>query len=562
MTADLRVLMITSEWPNTGHPERGRFIVQQVEFLRRAGVEVEVFPFRGAMNPLNYLRAWRQAQSRLRRGSFDFVHAQFGQSGILACVPKRRPLVVTYRGDDLEGIVSSNGRYTRSGQMLRLISRLVALRADAVIVVSQHLKRYLTRRDCFVIPSGLDLDLFRPLPQIEARRCLGWQLDGRLVLFVGDPDETRKRYTLAQQAVALTGIANLVVAWGVAHDLIPLYMNACDALVLTSMHEGSPNAVKEALACNLPVVSVDVGDVRQRLAGVEGCVVCADDRPETIAMALRLTLERGQRIAGRVAVHDLDERLLTQRVVRIYHAVLNRTGAQLRNSGADIQYHSLQPYHGREVAQIHIQSFLGGFLTCLGERALTRFYQWFAGKPDALAFVAMQEGQAVGFVVGWYPAYGWAGPLMRDLKWILFLGVGRGLLFTPRVMLAHLWQRRQAFLGWAQRYHSTGRQSTLLGSAQSIKRASLDSIAVSPVYRGTGIADGLQAEFVTEARRRGIHVLSLSVEVDNSRARAFYEKHGWRLFQESETIAKYRFDVLPPRSEASPNVVSSAGKVG
>src|SRR5256885_8077140 len=89
-------------------------------------------------------------------------------------------------------------------------------------------------------------------------------------------------------------------------------MNACDALVLTSMQEGSPNVVKEALACNLPVVSVPVGDVAQRLRGVEGCELCADDRPETIAAALERVLRRGQRSAGREAVQDLDEGTLTQ----------------------------------------------------------------------------------------------------------------------------------------------------------------------------------------------------------------------------------------------------------
>ena len=101
-------------------------------------------------------------------------------------------------------------------------------------------------------------------------------------------------------------------------------MAACDALVFTSLQEGSPNAVKEALACDLPVVSVPVGDVAERLQGIAGCELCADDRPETIAAALTRVLARGGRIAGRAAVRDLDERLLTQQVIAIYRDTVNR----------------------------------------------------------------------------------------------------------------------------------------------------------------------------------------------------------------------------------------------
>src|SRR5207249_11054945 len=121
-----------------------------------------------------------------------------------------------------------------------------------------------------------------------------------------------------------SGLAELGVASGAPHAEIPYSMSACDVLVCTSMQEGSPNVVKEALACNLPVVSVPVGDVAQRLRGVEGCELCADDRPETIAAALERVLRRGQRSAGREAVQDLDERTLTQEVLAIYRSVVTQ----------------------------------------------------------------------------------------------------------------------------------------------------------------------------------------------------------------------------------------------
>ena len=324
----LRVLMITSEWPEPGSSRPTNFIRRQAEFLTAAGVSLDVFAFRGDKNPLNYLAAWARVRPRLVNGGYDVVHAQFGQSGLLALpLPKRLPLVVTFRGCDLLGIIGDrHGRPTLKGRMLQSASRFVGQQADAVIVVAEHMREQLkTRAPIHVIPSGVDLELFRPYPPAEARQQLGLDPSARLVLFVGWPAEIRKRHALAQQAVAVLNErlpAKLVVAWGVSHYKIPLYMSAADVLVVTSMQEGSPNVVKEALACNLPVVSVAVGDVPERLKDVAGTEVCADDQPETIAAALERVLRRGGRIEGRAAVRHLDENLLTRKVVDIYRSVL------------------------------------------------------------------------------------------------------------------------------------------------------------------------------------------------------------------------------------------------
>ena len=319
----MRVLMITCEWPTQQSPTAAPFLVRQVDYLRRVGVQVEVCNFHGAKNPFNYARAWRRVRTKLRPGGYDLVHAQFGQSALLA-LPKRLPLVITIRGDDVEGIVGKDGRYTVAGYILRILTRWLAKRADALILVSSHMQRHFPHMRADVIPSGLDLELFDTLPQREARQRLGLPPSKRLVLFVGNPDDPRKRFGLSQEAVAQLDPsleAEMVVAWDVPHSDIPVFMNACDALVFTSMHEGSPNVVKEAMACNLPVVSVAVGDVPERLRGVEGCVVCADDRPATISSALTRVLQGRGRANSRTAARDLDERVLTQRVIEIYRGV-------------------------------------------------------------------------------------------------------------------------------------------------------------------------------------------------------------------------------------------------
>jgi glycosyltransferase involved in cell wall biosynthesis len=329
---EMRVLMVTSDWPPPGVPRTTAFIRRQAEFVQKAGVDLEVFAFKGGKNPYNYVKAWARLRRRLRKGGFDLLHAQFGQSGLLA-FPKRLPLVVTFRGSDVLGIVrDKNGRYSRAGKLLQRASRFVAKRADAVILVSRHLGRRLkTKAPTHVIPSGIDFSLFRPIPQAEARKQLKFGPQERLVLFVGRPSQARKRFKLAKRAVDLVndrfpGGVRLVVAWQVLHQDIPLYMNACDALVFTSMQEGSPNVVKEALACDLPVVSVKVGDVPDRLRGIEGCELCADDKPETIAAALERVLKRGARVAGHQAVRYLDENMLTAKVLNVYRSVLPSSG--------------------------------------------------------------------------------------------------------------------------------------------------------------------------------------------------------------------------------------------
>ena len=325
MPAPIRVLMITTAWPRPGRPSTTHFIKRQADHLRAAGVNVDVFHFNSRKNPWNYAAAWLRLRPRLRSGRYDIVHAQFGQSGLLA-LPKVLPMVVTFRGSDLLGIVGKNGRHTLLGRIGQAVSRLVARQADAVVAVSEHMTAYLPPNvQATILPSGIDFELFRPADRDESRRRLNLAPDKRLVLFVGNPAQARKRYELARRAVEMlnaTMPAELIVAWGVEHENVPRYMSACDALVFTSMQEGSPNVVKEALACNLPVVSVPIGDVATRLRGIEGCEVCADDRPETIAASLERVLTRGGRIAGDAAVRHLDERFITAQLIDVYRCLL------------------------------------------------------------------------------------------------------------------------------------------------------------------------------------------------------------------------------------------------
>jgi glycosyltransferase involved in cell wall biosynthesis len=322
----MRVLMLTSVWPTPEHPERAPFIVRQAQFLRRNGVDLDVFHVNGRKNPAAYLRAWKEVHRRLARGRYDLIHAQWAQSA-LPSLPARLPLVVTFRGSDVEGIENANRRQTASGLVLQRIARGVARVADEIIVVAERLAHRLPVREYHVIPSGIDLDLFQPGDQREARDRLGLARDGRYILFAASPTNPIKRYDLARAAVQQLDAryrAEMIVTAGVEPAKMPLYVNACDALLLTSTHEGSPNVVKEALACNLPVVSTDVGDVAERIRNIDGCVLSKSDDPETLSKAVASVLDHGQRIQARQVVAELNESLLTRKVVAVYERALKK----------------------------------------------------------------------------------------------------------------------------------------------------------------------------------------------------------------------------------------------
>ncbi|MCZ7545727.1 MAG: glycosyltransferase [Anaerolineae bacterium] len=180
----MRVLYITAEWPSEDYPTAGAFIVRNVKYLRRAGLEIDVYPFRGRRQISRYVNIYRKLHARIRAQHYDLIHAQFGHSGFLVTLPKPLPLVVTFQGSELAGLYTSKGRNEWISPFLRLAMQFVAYRADEVILVSEHMAQYLGRKNYHVIPGGLDLEVFRPMERQEARKALGIPIDEKVVIFV------------------------------------------------------------------------------------------------------------------------------------------------------------------------------------------------------------------------------------------------------------------------------------------------------------------------------------------------------------------------------------------
>ncbi len=231
---------------------------------------------------------------RFRKAIHDFdphvIHAHYGTvTSLFTCLLSQgRPCFITFRGSDLNG---SPGNSTLRNFAGRLASLLSAFVSDGVVCVSEGLRRRLgwLGRSAVIAPSGVDVSMFCPMPRLEARTQLGLAHAGKIVLMNGR-DSATKGVPLARASIMLAkqvdpSIELLILDGSTNPQLMPLYLNAADCLLVTSQTEGSPTIVQEALACRLPIVSVQVGDVRERIRDVDHCTIVARD-PSIIAEAV------------------------------------------------------------------------------------------------------------------------------------------------------------------------------------------------------------------------------------------------------------------------------------
>jgi glycosyltransferase involved in cell wall biosynthesis len=325
--ASYSVLVVTNLWPTEADPSYGSFVKAQMESLRPRGVEFDVVYINGRESKWNYLRGIRQVRGQLRTKRYDLIHAHFGLSGWVARWQSRVPLVVSFMGDDVLGRPRRSGRITLAGHFLRISGFILARLATSVIVKSRQMASTLSLPSAHVIPNGVDLNLFRPMEQQQARQALGLDSGKKFVLFPYNPKEARKRFDLIQAAVSLAReqvpSLELLMVRRLPQEQMPLHMNAADALVIASMWEGSPNAVKEAMATNLPVITVDVGDAAELIGPTPGCYLV---RREAGAIAEKIVevCRRGERTNGREWIRKLSMEAVAEQIVEIYAEVLRR----------------------------------------------------------------------------------------------------------------------------------------------------------------------------------------------------------------------------------------------
>jgi glycosyltransferase involved in cell wall biosynthesis len=311
----VRVLIVTNFVPDPGAPQRGRWVRDQIDELERRGVEAVRFEFRPGKD--QYLPATRRLRSLLRRERFDLVHAHYGLAGWCARLAGASPLLVSFHGTDVRH------------WLVGALSRRLAWRVDLVAAVSRALFEPEDGRPGLpavpgsaVLPCGPDLRRFQPQSRADARRELGLEADGRYLLFPANPARAEKRHDRAAELADACG-AQLLTGGAIDPDRMPLWINAANAVLITSDYEGFGLAALEALACDVPVLSTQVGIAPYALGGVQG-TLCAPFELERWRVAARPLLDSADpRVKGSARAATLSATRMAERTLEAYRAVLS-----------------------------------------------------------------------------------------------------------------------------------------------------------------------------------------------------------------------------------------------
>lgn len=232
---------------------RGRispFISEQVESLNRLGLKTDYFLINDT-GAFGYLKSLPKLKKKVKEYQPDIIHAHYGLSGLLSVLQCGIPVVITFHGSDI------------NNKRLRLLSRIASRLSVANIFVSSKMMELMPAPYSYLIPCGVDLGFFKLINKDEARIELALQLDKKYILFSSGFDNTVKNYPLAISALEKINNTNieLIELMGYSRSEVVLLMNAVDVVLLTSYTEGSPQFIKEAMACNRPIVATDVGDI-------------------------------------------------------------------------------------------------------------------------------------------------------------------------------------------------------------------------------------------------------------------------------------------------------------
>jgi glycosyltransferase involved in cell wall biosynthesis len=302
------------------------FAKRQVESIESLGHVVEIFFLESRTNISLLYRDFFRFRKRIREFQPNIISCYYGTvTSLFTVLSTNKPVVITFVGSDLN--------FVRSESMVseiigKLFSQLSILKASAVICVSENLTRKIWWRKniTHVVPLGINDREFILTGRIKARESLDFKPDEKIILF--NNNAPVKRIDIAEKAVTLlkkkiSGARLYVLSGKISFDKILLLLNACDCLLLCSDSEGSPNMIKEAMACNLPVVSTDVGDVKETIRLTIPHAL-AEQNPESLAAALENVLSRNIKSNGREILlkNNLTTDTISQKILNIYDSIL------------------------------------------------------------------------------------------------------------------------------------------------------------------------------------------------------------------------------------------------
>lgn len=283
------------------------YVLAQGESLKAIGVEVSYFLVERS-GLFGYLRAFPKLLSAIVAFNPDILHAHNGLYGLFANLSFLKPVVTTYHGSDI------------NNPKTRIFSQISFFLSVHNIVVAKSLlgkMRFPLERKSTIIPCGIDLASFNEIDKKSARQEMRLQKDATLILFSNYFSTPEKNAELAIKAVKLIPNAQLIELKGYSQSEVNLLLNACDVALMTSFTEGSPLFIKEAMACNMPIVSTDVGDVKELIEKIEGCFIASFDE-YNVARSIEQALDFERSINARSVVERFDERLIAEQILGIY----------------------------------------------------------------------------------------------------------------------------------------------------------------------------------------------------------------------------------------------------
>ena len=288
------------------------FIQEQVIALNALGIETDYYLIK-QKGLTGYLRARKGLINKLNEYKPELIHAHYGLSGLLGNLQRKVPVITTYHGCDINEVP------------LRIFSVFSILLSGYNIFVSKQQVRKVRMllRNYSIIPCGVDYSVFYPVAKKEARLKLGIHPDKRIILFSSTFDRYEKNAKLAIHAVENIPGSELMELKGYTREQVCLLMNACDVGLMTSLHEGSPVFIKELLACNRPIVSTNVGDVRESIEMIDGCEIVPFEVPE-VALAIQHSFFYNHITVPAGLTERNDNRKISQDLLTIYKTVVNK----------------------------------------------------------------------------------------------------------------------------------------------------------------------------------------------------------------------------------------------
>jgi glycosyltransferase involved in cell wall biosynthesis len=321
----MKILYVVNVCPGVANGSAPPFVKAQIDSVQRAGHHISIYTIRGNLSKWNYFKALIEVQRLIRKECFDIIHAHYAYSGLVAALQRKVPVIISFMGSDLLGSYKTNGTLNLRGHIDAGLSKILQFLVDGIIVKSEGMREILRKKEkSIILPNGINFGQFKEMPRDQARKRLGLDLEKKIVLFVGNHRSQNKCFPIISEAVDVLrdndAKIELVVVHGIDHEVIPYYLNASNVLVLASIKEGSPNIIKEAMACNLPILATDVGDVKEVISGVKGCKIIERDK-RAIAKGIKEILDNFQRTDGREAVEHLSLECVADRLIEFYHQI-------------------------------------------------------------------------------------------------------------------------------------------------------------------------------------------------------------------------------------------------